>query len=347
MQRFVVLRLEWPAISVRVGLGSIVVLIAAMAASIGFLAIGVGSGDFPLAPADVLETLAGGRDERSRFVVWTLRLPRLLNAVLVGAALAVSGAIFQTLTRNPLVAPDIIGVNGGAALAAVAVIILGGSATLIAPAAFAGGLAAAIAVYLLAWRRGLSSLRLVLVGIGVSAVASAGIGYLLTRGEIFEVQRATVWLIGSLYATDWGDVTLIAGTLAILLPATFVLGRELGVLQLGDEAAAGIGVRVERSRLLLLVIAVALAAVSVTVAGPIGFVAFIAPHLARRLARASGAGVIPASAALGALLLIASDIVARRVVDPAELPVGILTVLLGAPYFLWLLARAGRLGSGI
>lgn len=347
MQRVLVLRLGWPAVSLRVGLGSIVVLIAALVASIGFFAIGVGSGDFPLAPVDVLATLAGGGDDTSQFVVWTLRLPRLLNAVLVGAALAVSGAIFQALTRNPLAAPDIIGVNGGAALAAVALIILGGPAALLAPAAFAGGLAAAVIVYLLAWRRGLSSYRLVLVGIGVSAVASAGIGYLLTRGQIFEVQRATVWLIGSLYATDWGDVALIAGTLALLLPATFVLARELGVLQLGDEAAAGVGVRVERSRLLLIVIAVAFAAVSVTVAGPIGFVAFIAPHLARRLARASGAGVIPASAALGALLLIASDIVARRVVDPAELPVGILTVLLGAPYFLWLLTRANRLGSGV
>lgn len=347
MQRVVVLRLGWPSVSLRVGLGSIAVLVAAFAASIGFLAIGVGSGDFPLAPADVLATLVGGGDDTSRFVVWTLRLPRLLSAVLVGAALAVSGAIFQTLTRNPLVAPDIIGVNGGAALAAVAVIILGGPAALIAPAAFGGGMAATVTVYLLAWRRGLSSYRLVLVGIGVSAVATAGIGYLLTRGQIFEVQRATVWLIGSLYATDWGDVTLIAGTLAVLLPATFVLGRELAAMQLGDEAAVGVGVAVERSRLLIVVIAVGLAAVSVTVAGPVGFVAFIAPHLARRLARASGAGVIPAAAALGALLLIAADIVARRIVDPAELPVGILTVLLGAPYFLWLLARADRLGSGV
>lgn len=345
MQRTLVLRLARPPISLRIGLGSIVVLLAAVAGSIGFFSVGVASGDFPLTPAEVLIALAGGGDETSRFVVWTLRLPRLLDAVLVGAALAVSGAIFQALTRNPLVAPDIIGVNGGAALAAVSLIILGGPAALIPPAAFAGGLAAAVMVYLLAWRHGLSSYRLVLVGIGVSAVATAGIGFLLTRGEIWEVQRATIWLIGSLYATDWGDVTLMAGTLAVLLPITFLLGRELGVLQLGDDAAAGIGVRVERTRLLLVVVAVGLAAVSVTVAGPIGFVAFIAPHLARRLARASGASVIPAAAAIGALLLIAADIVARRIVDPADLPVGILTVVLGAPYFLWLLARAHRLGS--
>ncbi|MGH2380633.1 MAG: FecCD family ABC transporter permease, partial [Candidatus Limnocylindria bacterium] len=344
MQRVLVLRLVRPAISLRVGLGSVVVLLAAVAGSIGFFAVGVGSGDFPLTLAEVLTILAGGGDETSRFVVWTLRLPRLLDAVLVGAALAVSGAIFQALTRNPLVAPDIIGVNGGAALAAVALIILGGPAALIAPTAFAGGLAAAIVVYVLAWRHGLSSYRLVLVGIGVSAVATAGIGFLLTRGEIWEVQRATIWLIGSLYATDWGDVALMAGTLAVLLPVTFLLGRELGVLQLGDDAAAGMGVRVEYTRLLLVVVAVGLAAISVTVAGPIAFVAFIAPHLARRLARTSGASVIPAAAAIGALLTIAADIVARRIVDPAELPVGILTVLLGAPYFLWLLARASRLG---
>lgn len=345
MHRTLVLRWARPSVSLRIGLGSIVVLLAAGAGSIAFFTVGVASGDFPLTPVEVLATLVGGGDETSRFVVWTLRLPRLLDAVLVGAALAVSGTVFQALTRNPLVAPDIIGVNSGAALAAVAVIILGAPTALLAPAAFAGGLAAAIVVYLLAWRHGLSSYRLVLVGIGVNAVATAGIGFLLTRGEIWEVQRATIWLIGSLYATDWGDVGLMAATLAVLLPGTLLLGPELGVLQLGDEAASGLGVRVERMRLVLVVAAVGLAAIAVTVAGPIGFVAFIAPHLARRLARASGAGVIPAAAAIGALLIIASDVVARRIVDPAQLPVGILTVILGAPYFLWLLSRANRMGS--
>jgi iron complex transport system permease protein len=346
MHRHLVVRRTVPALSFRVGIGSLIVLAVALAGTVGLLAVGVGSGDFPLSPLDVFVTLVGGGDETSRFVVWTLRLPRLLAAVLVGASLAVSGAIFQALARNPLVAPDIIGVNGGAALAAVAVIVLGGASSLIAPAACAGGLVAAAALYLLAWRRGVAPYRLILVGIGIAAVTTAGIGFLLTRGDIWEVQRANVWLIGSLYAAGWEDVGLLAAALAILLPATFVLGRGLAALQLGDDAAAGLGVTTERTRLALVVVAVGLAAVSVTVAGPIGFVAFIAPHLARRLARASGTGIIPAAAAVGALLLIASDIAARRVVDPAELPVGVLTVMLGAPYFLWLLVRSQRPGAG-
>lgn len=348
MHGHLVLRRERrPNVSFRVGTGSVVVLGLALAGILAVLAIGVGSGDFPLSPAEVLAALLGQGDERSQFVVWTLRLPRLLSAVLVGAALAVSGAIFQSMTRNPLVAPDIIGISGGASLAAVSVIVLGGPTALIGPAAFAGGLVAAIAVYLLAWRGGLGQMRLVLIGIGVGALTTAGIDVLLTRGEIWEVQRATIWLIGSLYGSGWQDVQLMAGALVVLLPATFMLARGLTTLQLGDEAAAGLGLRLERTRLALVVVGVGLAAVSVTVAGPIGFVAFIAPHLARRLARASGSGVLPATAAIGAFLLIGADIIARRIIDPAEIPVGIITVLLGAPYFLWLLARAARSGGAL
>lgn len=346
MRQHVVLRRSRPPISFRLGVGSLFVLVAALAGTLALFAVGVGSGDFPLSPLDVLATLVGGGDDTSRFVVWTLRLPRLLAAVLVGASLAVSGAIFQALARNPLVAPDIIGINGGAALAAVAVIILGGPDGLVAPAALAGGLAAAVGLYLLAWRGGVAPYRLVLIGIGIAAVTTAGIGYLLTRGEIWDVQRATVWLVGSLYAADWEDVLLLGASLAVLLPATFVLSGGLATLELGDDAAAGLGLSIERTRLGLVAIAVALAAVSVTVAGPIAFVAFVAPHLARRLARAAGSGIIPAAAAIGALLLIGADIVARRVLDPSELPVGILTVVLGAPYFLWLLVRSQRVGAG-
>ncbi len=345
MHGHLVLRRERPAISVRLGIGSLVVRAAAAVGVVALLAVGVGSGDFPLSPGQVIVALLGGGDETSRFVVWNLRLPRLLGAVLVGASLAVSGAIFQALARNPLVAPDIIGINGGAALAAVAVIVLGAPSDLIGPAALAGAFGAAMLVYLLAWRGGIGPYRLVLVGIGVAAATTAGVSLLITRSEILEVKEATVWLIGSLYATGWEDVALVAAALAVLVPASVVLGRRLAALQLGDETAAGLGLKPERARLGLLAVAVTLAAVSVAVAGPIGFVAFIAPHLARRLARASGSGILPAAAAIGGLLLIGSDILARRVLDPSELPVGILTVVLGAPYFLWLLARGQRVGG--
>ena len=222
----------------------------------------------------------------------------------------------------------------------MAVIVLDVPSAMLVPAAFAGALAAALAVYALSWRGGIGRYRLVLVGIGIAALAEAGIGYLLTRVQLIEATTAYTWMVGSLYAASWKDVALLAVSLTILVPAALLLGHGLQALQLGDDAAAGLGVATERTRLALVVVAVGLAAVGVAVAGPIAFVAFIAPHLARRLARASGSGLLPASAAIGALLVVGADLVARRVVEPAELPVGIVTVLLGAPFFLWLLVRA-------
>ena len=345
MQRAIVLRRDRPALSFRLGTGSLRVLLVASLATLVLLAVGAGSGSFPIAPGGVVEALFGRGDPEAQFVVWTLRLPRLLTAVLAGAALAMSGAILQALARNPLVAPDIIGINGGAALAAVAVIVLGAPSGLLVPAAFAGALLAALAVYGLAWRGGIGRYRLVLVGIGVAALAEAGVGYLLTRVVLLEAATAYTWLVGSLYAASWQDVALLAASLAALLPAALLLGRGLQALQLGDDAAAGLGVATERTRLALVVVAVGLAAVGVAVAGPIAFVAFISPHLARRLARASGSGVLPASAAIGALLVVSADLIARRIADPVELPVGIVTVLMGAPFFLWLLLRGDRSGA--
>jgi iron complex transport system permease protein len=202
-------------------------------------------------------------------------------------------------------------------------------------------------VYLLAWEGGVGRYRLVLIGIGVAALTEAGIGYLLTRGQIFDVQEATIWLVGSLSSAGWPDVLLMSLVVGALLPVTFLMARSLTTLQLGDDTAAGLGVSLERTRLILVAIGVALAAFAVTVGGPIAFVAFIAPHLARRLGRVSGSGLVPASAAIGALLLLASDILARRLIDPADLPVGIITAIIGAPYFLWLLVRTNRLGAGV
>jgi iron complex transport system permease protein len=345
VQRAIVLRREHPAISVRLGTGSLRVVLLTSLATLALLAVGAGSGSFPLSPVDVADALLARGDPEAQYVVWELRLPRLLTGVLAGAALALSGAILQALARNPLVAPDIIGINGGAALAAVAVIVLDAPSAMLVPAAFAGALIAATAGYALSWRGGIGRYRLVLVGIGIAALAEAGTGYLLTRVQLIEATTAFTWMVGSLYAASWNDVALLAVSLAILVPAALLLGHGLQALQLGDDAAAGLGVATERTRLALVVVAVGLAAVGVAVAGPIAFVAFIAPHLARRLARASGSGQLPASAAIGALLVVGADLIARRVVEPAELPVGIITVLLGAPFFLWLLVRSDRVGA--
>jgi iron complex transport system permease protein len=335
-------RLGW---STRVPIRAVVVTLAALTATGVVFVWSLAVGDFPVPVRDVIATLAGGGDGGSTFIVRTLRLPRGLAALAVGAAFGISGAIFQRLARNPLASPDVIGVNAGAALAAVfAIVVAGRSGLDITVAALAGGAVAAAAVYGLAWRGGVTGYRLVLVGIGVTAVLSAGTGYLLTQARIYEAREAMVWLTGSLNGRGWDHVRPLAVALAVLVPLALALGRHLRMLELGDDSARGLGLAVERSRAALLVVAVALAAIATAAAGPIGFVALVAPQIARRLVHARTVALLP-SAAVGALLMTAADLVGRRIFAPSELPVGIVTALLGAPYLLILLARAHRIGA--
>jgi iron complex transport system permease protein len=229
----------------------------------------------------------------------------------------------------------------------VALIVLGGSAGSVSVplTAMAGALASGAALYALAWRGGVQGYRVVLVGIGVAAFTTAGISYVLTQGRIFEVSQAYVWLVGSLNARGWEDAGPLAAAIVVLMPAMLALGARADVLALGDELARGLGVGVERTRLLLLGAAVVLTGVAVSSAGPIGFVAFIAPHIARHLPRPAGVrSLLVSSAACGALLVLVSDLAGRLLFSPTEIPVGIVTSVIAAPYFLWLLRRAHRLG---
>jgi iron complex transport system permease protein len=331
--------------STRVHLRAVVVTAAALAGALAVFVWGLTVGDFPLPVGEVVATLLGGGGGGSDFIVRTLRLPRGLTGLLVGAAFGLSGAIFQRLARNPLASPDIVGVNAGAALAAVfAIVVADRSGATVTAAALAGGAAASLAVYVLSWRNGITGYRLVLVGIGVTAVLTAGISYLLTQAQIFEAQQAIVWLTGSLNGRTWDDVRPVAWALAVLVPLAVGLARHLRMLELGDDAARALGVPVERARAGLMATAVALAAVATASAGPIGFVALVSPQIARRLVRDGALALLP-SAAVGALLLVAADLVGRRVVAPTELPVGLVTAVLGAPYLLLLLARANRIGA--
>jgi iron complex transport system permease protein len=202
----------------------------------------------------------------------------------------------------------------------------------------------AASIRLLADRGGVSTHRLVLVGVGVGAACSAVTSYLLTRAEVFDAQRAMVWLTGSLNGRSWDHVRPMGVALLVLAPAALVLGRSLRVLQLGDDTATSLGVPVARARAGLVLVAVALAAVATAAAGPVAFVAFVAAPIARRLAR-SPLALLPA-ALVGALLLLSSDLAARQLFTPTELPVGVVTGVVGAPYLLWLVARAGRIGQG-
>lgn len=303
-------------------------------------------GDFPVPLRDVVASLLGDGAAGNDFIVRELRLPRALLATVVGAAFGVSGALFQRIADNPLASPDIIGINSGAAAAAVLVIVWwGGSASQVTAGALAGAVLSAAAIYLLAYRGGISGYRLVLIGIGISALLRAVTNYLLTRAEISDAARASVWLVGSLNGRSWADLRPVAIATAVLVPITLAVARQMRQLELGRDTATGLGVHVERIQALMLLIGVALAALATAAAGPIVFVALVAPQIARRLTGVRTLGVLPA-AAVGALLLLGSDLVARRIVAPTELPVGIVTGVLGAPFLLFLLARGNKVGRG-
>jgi iron complex transport system permease protein len=341
----VVLRMPLTGWSTRVHARSVGVTAALVAVAVAVFAWSLSVGDFPIPLRDVLATLVGGGTKDSAFIVRALRLPRGLTALLVGAGFGLSGAIFQRLARNPLASPDIIGVNAGAAASAVfMIVVIGATGLQVALGALAGSMVTSLAIYLLAFKRGVTGYRLVLVGIGVAAVLMSVTQYLLTRAEIFEAQRAVVWLTGSLNGRGWEHVRPMAVALVVLVPITLVLARQLRVLELGDDIARGLGARVELVRGGLLLTGVALAAVGTASAGPIGFVALVSPQIARRLVRDRSLALLPA-AACGALVVVTADLVGRRAFAPTELPVGVITAVVGAPYLLYLLARANTIGS--
>lgn len=325
---------------------SLVVILALAVVVFATFCVSLSLGDFKIPVTDVVKTLFGGGDRATEFIVNTLRLPRALTGLLVGTALGLSGAIFQSIARNPLASPDIIGVTYGAsAFAVFAIVTLSLTGVAVSAFAIVGAVLTAFIMYVLAWRHGVSSYRLILIGIGIGAIATSITSYLLTKARVEIAQQALIWLTGSLNGRDWSNVRSLAITFVVLLPFMVFLVHQLRILQLGDETAYGLGLRVELSRLGLIVIAVLLAAVATAAAGPIGFVAFVAPPIARRLTRSPGPAMI-ASGLLGALVVALSDLVAQHAFGDTQLPVGVVTGVVGAPYLMFLLARANRVGSG-
>lgn len=304
------------------------------------------TGDFPISAGDVVRSLVGQGSIESDFIVYDLRLPRGVLALLAGAALGLSGAITQNLARNPLASPDVLGVTAGAATGAVfAIVFFRVTGAAEAVFALAGGLGAAALVYALAWRRGISGYRLVLVGIALSTVLTAVIGFALVKAPVIIAEVALIWLSGSLSGRGWDFVVPVAIALAVLVPATYLASRQLRTLQLGDDTAKGVGQRVEWSRALLVVFAVTLAATATTGVGLVAFVALVAPQIGRRLGGARGLALVRSTLA-GALILLLADTIGRRILAPAEIPAGVFTALVGAPFLLWLLVRSNRQGTG-
>lgn len=341
MNRVTVIRLKrWP-VSFRVQWRVLGLLMVLGGLGLAAMIINLGLGEYPIPPRDVIRTVLG-KSQEFDYIVNNLRLPRALVGYLVGAALGVSGAILQGLTRNALAAPDVVGVTGGASLAAVGVIVLAPDAPALAVplAAVTGAAAAGLVTYLLAWRKGSSPIRLLLVGIGVAAVAHALVTLLMTMAPVFYVNQALVWITGSVYARSWPQLRQLLPWVAMLVPLACLLARHLDVLHLGDEPARALGSQVEWQRTLQILISMALAGAAVAVAGTVGFVGLMSPHIARRLAGPGHGGLLPTAAMVGGLMVVLADMAGRTLFAPIEIPVGVVTAGIGAPYFIYLLRRS-------
>lgn len=314
----------------------LVFLGAALAALV--LSMAFGSADITI--AKIWHTLwSPTLQDTQDMVIWNIRFPRNIVAALVGANLAVAGAILQAVMKNPLADPQIVGVSSGAGLAGVIILILFPSWEYLVPmVAFVGALAAALMVYALAWRNGIRPTRIILAGVAVAAFLGSGISALLVfYGDL--VQGALLWMVGGLSARSWPQVYVLAPYTVVGLILAFLGSRRLTILSLGDETAKGLGLPVEQTRFMMTAVAAFLAASAVSVAGLIGFVGLVIPHIARMIIGTEYRFLLPGSAFLGAAVLVVSDTLGRVLFSPVEVPVGIIMAFFGAPFFLWLLRR--------
>lgn len=318
----------------RIVLASIAIMLACVLAGLAY-------GDFALSVADLLRALFRSPDAppQALMIVWSIRLQRVLLAVLVGMALAVAGAIAQAVLRNPLADPGIIGINSGAALAAMVVLVgLDDVSPAILPVAgFAGASAMVAAIFLLSWKNGTSSLRLLLIGIGLGALASAATTFLTAVGDIGDVQRAMVWMAGSLFDSNWTKVAVLAAWSVPVMVAAWLVSHHLDATLLGDGIAANLGQRVQLTRTLLILGCTLLSGAAVAAAGLVSFVGLLAPHIARRLVGPLHRALLPVAALTGGTLVVIADVASRMVIAPAQLPVGLTIALVGAPFFGWLM----------
>jgi len=332
---------KWP-VSFLIAKRSITITVTLLALTMVLAIVSTGMGEMKIAPLDVLKVLFGTGAEQHALVVQTFRLPRIVIAILVGASLAVAGAILQGLVRNPLASPDVIGISGGASVTAVAFITLFETASIrwLPFSAMLGALVAAVLLYLLAWKKGVTPLRLVLIGIGLKVLTAAITTYLVSTSPPQLTSKAVIWLTGSIYGTNWSDVLLILPWSILLIVATMLLTRHANLLQLGEEIATGAGSPVQWRQFQLLFLCVALTGVAVAVGGAIGFVALLAPHIAKILVGPAYEGVVPVSALTGALMVLLADLAGRTLFAPVEVAVGAITSAIGAPFFIYLLIKS-------
>jgi len=310
--------------------------------------VSTGIGELYISPLNVLKTLFGNGSDMESLVVHSFRLPRIITALLAGMCLAVAGAILQGIVRNPLASPDILGVTGGASLAVVLFFAIfsndNNSLTIsihwLPLGAFFGAALSVLIVYLLAWKNGIAPMRLVLVGIGVAALMQAGTTLFMILGPIYRASQANIWITGSVYGATWKNVAILAPWALLLIFCSFIAARNLNIQELGEEIALGAGASLQKQRILLLLLSTALTGGAVAFAGGIGFVGLMAPHLARKLVGSSFGALLPVAALLGSILVMIADLLGRTLFAPLEIPAGVFTAAIGAPYFIYLLYKS-------
>lgn len=318
---------------------------AIIAAIISIISTGIG--DMKISPLTVIKVFFGGGTDMEQLVVTSFRLPRIIVALMVGISLAVAGGILQGMIRNPLASPDILGITGGAAVAVVGFLALFSdennaltvSIKWMPLAAFIGAGVIAGLVYILAWKNGVSPFRLILIGIGISALMQALTTLLMVMGPIYRASQANIWITGTVNGSTWGNVSVLVPVAVSLVLIAMFMTRNMNIQELGDEIATGVGSHVQRQRIFFMIVSTALIGVSVAFAGGIGFVGLMAPHMARRLVGSSFGALLPVSALIGGILVMLADLAGRTLFSPLEIPAGVFTSAIGAPYFIYLLYR--------
>lgn len=312
-------------------------------AALSLLSLSVGGVSVPL--KEVLASLTGRNAEASNLIIMQFRLPRIVAAILIGAALAVAGALLQGVIRNPLASPDLLGVTGGASVAVVAFMtfVTGYSIHWVPFIAIGGALVATTINYVFAWKKGVSPFRLVLIGIGISTAMGALTTFLLISGPAYLAAQVLNWMTGSIYGTNWSYIEVLWPWVAVFIPLSLLLAKELNVQSLGEDVARGLGSRLQLSRMILLFYSVALAGAAVGVAGTISFIGLMAPHIARMLVGNSYKMIIPVSALIGAIILLLADLAGRMLFQPLDVPAGVFTAGIGAPFFMYLLFKRKKI----
>ncbi|KIQ17568.1 ABC transporter permease [Rhodococcus sp. Leaf7] len=319
-------------------------VLAVLVVAIAVVSLTVGRTYYPL--DDVVRVILGQDVPGASYTVGRLRLPRTVLAAVAGLCFGMAGVAFQTMLRNPLASPDIIGISAGAsAAAAFAIITLSLGATQVSVFAVVGGLVVAVAVYVLSFKDGVVGTRLILVGIGIAAMLDSVTAYVLSRAAQWDLQEASRWLTGSINGATWSNVVTVIVPFVLLAPVLMSRSRDLAVTRLGEDMAPALGVRVNRTRLVVIVSAVGLIAFATAAAGPVAFVAFLSGPIAARIVGPAGSLLVP-SALVGALLVLAADFCGQYAFG-TRYPVGIVTGILGAPYLIYLIVRSNRAGGSI